>query len=140
MKFLFLYFILVSQTIHAQDLTITLSNLNKNRGGVNVLLFNDAINFNKTVTKNAYAYFVFNPSLENHSISLSDLPKGEYAIVVHQDENNNGKLDVNLLGIPTEGYGYTNAVGKTKEAKFIDAKFKHSKSGVTTVDIKLIRN
>ena len=33
-------------------------------------------------------------------------PPGTYALAVIQDENSNGKLDTNLLGIPTEGYGF----------------------------------
>lgn len=36
------------------------------------------------------------------------LPPGTYAISVMHDENDNRKLDKNLLGIPTEGYGVSN--------------------------------
>ena len=37
-----------------------------------------------------------------------DLPAGEYAISVFLDENNNGKLDQNALGIPRERFGFSN--------------------------------
>ncbi|MBV8657926.1 MAG: DUF2141 domain-containing protein [Burkholderiales bacterium] len=33
---------------------------------------------------------------------------GTYAVSVSHDENENGKLDKNFLGIPTEGYGVSN--------------------------------
>ena len=33
------------------------------------------------------------------------VPHGRYAISVLHDENNNGRLDTNLLGMPREGYG-----------------------------------
>jgi uncharacterized protein (DUF2141 family) len=33
---------------------------------------------------------------------------GTYALAVVHDENMNGKLDANWLGIPTEGYGFSN--------------------------------
>jgi uncharacterized protein (DUF2141 family) len=33
---------------------------------------------------------------------------GKYAIRYFQDENGNGELDKNKLGIPTEGYGFSN--------------------------------
>jgi uncharacterized protein (DUF2141 family) len=36
------------------------------------------------------------------------VPPGTYAIAVLHDENNNGKLDTNWLGIPDEGYGASN--------------------------------
>jgi uncharacterized protein (DUF2141 family) len=39
---------------------------------------------------------------------FEDIPPGTYAIAVIHDENMNGKLDTNVLGIPTEGYGFSN--------------------------------
>jgi len=37
-----------------------------------------------------------------------DIPPGTYAIKLHIDENENGKLDTNFLGIPKEQYGTPN--------------------------------
>ena len=39
---------------------------------------------------------------------LRDLPPGRYAVNAFHDENDNGELDTNLVGIPTEGYGFAN--------------------------------
>lgn len=39
---------------------------------------------------------------------FEDIPSGTYAIAVVHDENMNGKLDTNWVGIPTEGYGFSN--------------------------------
>ena len=39
---------------------------------------------------------------------LRDLPPGRYAINAFHDENGNGDLDTNVLGIPKEGYGFAN--------------------------------
>ena len=39
---------------------------------------------------------------------FEDVPPGTYAIAVVHDENMNGKLDTNWMGIPTEGYGFSN--------------------------------
>jgi uncharacterized protein (DUF2141 family) len=36
------------------------------------------------------------------------IPSGTYALVVLHDENMNGKLDTNWLGVPKEGYGFSN--------------------------------
>jgi uncharacterized protein (DUF2141 family) len=47
-----------------------------------------------------------------------------YAVSVFHDENSNGKLDRNLLGIPREGVGASNnAVGHFGPLKFDDAAF-----------------
>jgi uncharacterized protein (DUF2141 family) len=36
------------------------------------------------------------------------LPPGKYAVAVLHDENDNHKLDRNMLNIPTEGFGFAN--------------------------------
>jgi hypothetical protein len=42
----------------------------------------------------------------------------------HHGENSNGKLDTNLLGIPTEGYGFSNnATALIGTPSFSDASF-----------------
>jgi len=51
------------------------------------------------------------PIKNNQVIVIIDSLKfGEYAVRVYHDENKNGKLDTNFLGIPTEDYGYSNNV------------------------------
>ena len=39
---------------------------------------------------------------------VGDLPAGRYAVQAFHDENGNGDLDANVLGIPKEGYGFAN--------------------------------
>ena len=39
---------------------------------------------------------------------LRDLPPGTYAVNAFHDENDNGEIDTNLLGIPSEGFGFAN--------------------------------
>jgi uncharacterized protein (DUF2141 family) len=41
---------------------------------------------------------------------FQDIAPGRYALVIAHDENMNGKLDTNWLGVPTEGYGFSNDV------------------------------
>ena len=42
------------------------------------------------------------------SVVFADLPPRRYAIIVFHDENDNGRLDENAWGVPTEGYGFSN--------------------------------
>lgn len=52
--------------------------------------------------------------IENNEchMTLEDLNSDQYAFKYFHDENDNGKLDCNWLGIPNEGYGFSNnAVG-----------------------------
>jgi uncharacterized protein (DUF2141 family) len=41
-------------------------------------------------------------------IKITDLPYGEYAIALAQDENGNKKMDYRLLGMPKEPFGFSN--------------------------------
>ena len=53
------------------------------------------------------------------SHQFNNLPNGNYAIKLYHDENANQKMDFNLLGIPTEGYGFSNnARGVMSAPKF----------------------
>ncbi len=55
---------------------------------------------------------------------FENIPPGTYALAVVHDENMNGKLDSNWLGIPKEGYGFSNDVKAVHGApSFSDASF-----------------
>jgi len=55
---------------------------------------------------------------------FKDLPYGSYAIKLFHDENGNGKLDGNFLGIPKEDYGFSNnARGRFGPAAYAKARF-----------------
>lgn len=43
-------------------------------------------------------------------VSISDLKPGKYAVRYYHDENLNGKMETNIVGKPTEGYGFSNNV------------------------------
>ena len=44
------------------------------------------------------------------TVTIDSLKYGIYAIRVFQDKNINNKLDTNILGMPTENYGFSNNV------------------------------
>ncbi|HPQ07631.1 MAG TPA: DUF2141 domain-containing protein [Bacteroidia bacterium] len=49
-----------------------------------------------------------NVSNKNEEVVKITLKKGKYAISVLHDENENNKIDFNFIGIPKEGYGFSN--------------------------------
>jgi len=66
-----------------------------------------------------------------------DLKYGIYAVAVFHDENANGKLDKNFLGIPKESYGHSNNVrGSFGPPSFDKAKFEFG-SPEKQIEIKL---
>ena len=48
------------------------------------------------------------PAGANAPVRLTDLPAGEFAVVVYEDSNGNGRLDKNFVGIPREPLGFSN--------------------------------
>lgn len=56
--------------------------------------------------------------------TIKDIPSGAYAVSAFLDINNNQKLDMNLIGAPTEPYGFSNdARGLFGPPEFTDAAF-----------------
>jgi len=60
---------------------------------------------------------------------INDVPYGDYAVAVFHDENRNGKMDKNLLGMPLEAYGFSNNVRVT----FGAPKWENTKFAVKTL-------
>jgi len=57
-------------------------------------------------------------------VTVDDLPPGTWAVLSFQDENDNGKLDRNALGIPKEKYAFSrDARGRFGPPSFEDAAF-----------------
>ena len=69
--------------------------------------------------------------------SFAGVRPGRYAAVIAHDENGNGRVDTNLIGIPKEGYGFSNNVKPFLSApSFSSAGFAVTRD--TTVTIRVI--
>jgi uncharacterized protein (DUF2141 family) len=56
------------------------------------------------------------------SIAFANLAPGRYAVIAFHDEDGDGRLDKNLLGVPTEPYGFSKgAHGFLSAPSFKDA-------------------
>ncbi len=127
--FLLIILIIPSVSSFAGDKTGTLKVVVKgfenNSGKARLLLFtpdkddsfpgeqNDALKRVVIDIKNKKAVFI-----------LKNIPYGKYAISVHHDEDNDGEIDTNWIGIPNEGLGTSNdAKGNFGPPSFEDASF-----------------
>ncbi len=66
---------------------------------------------------------------------FENIDAGEYAVKLFHDKNDNGEMDTNFVGLPKEGYGFSNNVGRFGPAKYEDARFEVA--GDTVIDITL---
>jgi len=72
----------------------------------------------------------------NIEATIPQVPEGTYAVAIFHDANGNGKLDKNILGIPTEAYGFSNnAKGSFGPPSYKQCSF--ALSGKKTLEIKL---
>jgi uncharacterized protein (DUF2141 family) len=112
----------------AADLTIQIDDVKEAGGTIQVALYDSAGGFMRTAVGTAS---IAAAKTEN-TVVLKDLPAGEYAFAVFHDANSNAKLDKNMFGMPTEGFGFSNnAMGNMGPPSFEQARFTLPSVGVT---------
>jgi uncharacterized protein (DUF2141 family) len=119
-----------------QNLKVTITRLHNNNGVVLVSLFKEGNGFPDNAAK-AYgkekAYIVDKTA----TIIFKSVPPGTYAVAILHDENNNQKMDKNILGLPKEGYGFSNnASAPFGPPSYKKASFTHTSHGPTEIQIK----
>ncbi len=107
--------------IHVQIL-----NIRNSIGTVACALFESPAGFPVEYLHSATNVMVIKIRKSQARCDFEDIPPGKYAMAVIHDENMNGKLDTNWLGIPTEGYGFSNdAKGLLGAPSFSAASFRY---------------
>lgn len=111
-----------ASSIHAATLTVKIAGISEAAGsmGVRLVASQDAYDGK---AKPSAAQKLAVTSTDPISLRFSDLAPGSYAVLVMHDENGNGKLDSNILGIPKEGYGFSNNPNVMRKPYFDEAKF-----------------
>ncbi|HZZ08336.1 MAG TPA: DUF2141 domain-containing protein [Candidatus Binataceae bacterium] len=93
----------------ASVLHVRVVNLRDSTGQVICTLFNSPMAFPTDPTRALWQIAV--PIKDNAAVcSFGVLAPGKYALVAFHDENSNGKFDRNWLGLPKEGYAFSNNV------------------------------
>lgn len=102
--------------------TITVTGLENTSGDVIVSLYNKDDGFPQEIKKSLQARKI--PATSKSIVATFQVPVGVYAASVVHDENRNGDMDKNWLGIPTEAYCFTNnATGFMSPPSFSSASF-----------------
>ena len=72
----------------------------------------------------------------SQQVSICDVEAGAYAVSIFQDENRNGELDSNFIGIPKEPYGFSNNLKKMRPPSFEEALFEYDAGEVVVINLK----
>lgn len=103
-------------------LTVRVKNVQHIQGCIRMAVYNDEHSFPSETRSFQGAYLPLKPGIDTQL--NCELPFGQYAIAVYHDLNNNGKMDKNTLGIPTEPYAFSNNVTvKWRAPRFREAAF-----------------
>jgi uncharacterized protein (DUF2141 family) len=111
MKYLILFCLIFTGNIvygQTHSLTITIPNLKNTQGKVVIGVFNKKEDFPKDDKQ--LKLLKFNADKFPGTCTINGLPKGEYAIAVFHDKNADGNCNTNFMGIPKEGYGFSNNI------------------------------
>lgn len=112
--------LVVNNIVNAACINVKVTNIKNTKGVIRVGIINKAQDF-------PYDAFIGKKvpiSGDSVDVKFTGLTPGEYAVVVHHDENCNDKLDKNILGVPLEGYCFSNNVKAiTAPPKFKYVKF-----------------
>ncbi len=121
-----------SKPLESYTLTVYVTGLESSTGQIICNLHNNESSFPKKYIFRKISIIENNKS----TIIFSGLRRGVYAITVFHDKNSNGKMDFNILHIPSEKTGTSNNVKSLFGLpKFKDSKFWLKKN--TTIQIEM---
>lgn len=116
----------------AETLTVQVTNIQGSSGTIRMALFAQENGFPDE--ERAIALRVIRISAGTGLAEFAGLPAGTYGIALYHDANGNEKLDTNLLGLPAEGYGFSNnARGALGPPRFRAASFPVSSQNTTHI-------
>jgi len=86
---------------------IKILNIKNSTGTIACALFESPAGFPIEYLRHAISMMAIEIRDTQARCDFIGIPPGTYALAVIHDENRNGKLDTNWLGIPKEGYGFS---------------------------------
>lgn len=117
----------------AHELTLNVINIKSVKGNLLVAVYDKEEHYNSN--SNWIAVKKVKVAETTMSLDFSDLPAGNYAVKLFQDENENGQIDTGAGGIPIERYGFSNNAGSYGPPSFDEAKVAVDKA--TEIEIRL---
>lgn len=93
------------QAVWAGDLTVEVIDIVLEKGDLRIALCDTQTAFEQrqcSLTRRV------KPKIPGVRVEFLDLPKSSYAVLIHQDLNENGILDKSFFGVPEEPIGFSN--------------------------------
>ena len=119
-------------TAHAADLTVLVDNVNGDAGQVLVGVFDKAETFPRVMLRGERTAASSRDASGRVKLVFTGLAPGRYALSAFHDLDDNGQLNANVMGLPTEPYGFSrDARGNFGPPTFSDAAVDVPEAGLT---------
>jgi len=128
-------FFLHSTYLFAADITVRIDNPPES-GNVALVLFNSANTFGDLRDP---LRVDIHPLDGRDEYLIEDVEAGEYALMVYYDENGNGRMDKNFIGIPKEPLGFSNRYRPKAPPAYERAAFTLGQGESRSFDVELYR-
>ena len=112
-------FLFAEETAEEKKLIVQITNVTSEEGQIILAIYNSSENYDKRI---AFQEVKLKPEIDT-VIFETNVPDGEYLVMLVHDINNNGKLDTSFIGMPKEPVGLSNYDGKGIPGKFKKHKF-----------------
>ena len=111
----------LGRVVEAADIIVTVDGLSSTKGTVLLELDDSESSWQNHASSVAVGRVT--PTGKSVTYIFRGVKPGTYGLSVIHDENDNGRFDTNFLGIPKEGWGFSNNPDVMRKAKFDEAKF-----------------
>lgn len=127
-------FLFAEETAEEKKLTVQITNIASEDGQIILAIYNSSENYDKRI---AFQEVKLKPEIDT-VIFETNVPDGEYLVMLVHDINNNGKLDTSFIGMPKEPVGLSNYDGKGIPGKFKKHKFSVNENTEIIIPLKKI--
>src|SRR4051812_30400738 len=122
---------------HAQNIEVLFTGIRSKQGQIQVKIFTDDKSFQddkpiRTLKFNKHAV------VNGQMTGKFSLDPGTYGLALLDDENNNSEMEYNLIGMPKEGFGFSNFyLTGLKKPRFEQFRFTLNKDQKLNINMKI---
>lgn len=100
-------FAVATLTTQAEQIEVTITGIRNQSGQISIHVFNSQESFK--AEKSIQSFTFKKHQVVNGVLKVKiELPQGTYGLTLVDDENSNNDMDYNFVGMPKEGFGFSN--------------------------------
>lgn len=134
MNKLIISMLFTSSMLLSATINVEVSDMKNEKGSLVIGLYNIEKSF--PIKTQEYKSLILDSNVTTIKCKFKNIPNGTYAIALFHDENSNEIMDKNFLGIPTEGYSFSNnAKALFSAPSFDEAKFELNETTIIKIEM-----